>query len=150
MSVMNPSPATLAWIARVGGGPIAAISRLEGGVQAETHVVDLSLPGGVIRRLVLRRFDARDALPARREAAHLAGLSGSGLPVAELVAADTEAKEADLPATHQTRLPGTANLDPAFALKRLDQLAAVLARIHLVPYQLVGQLSDYTSRVVEV
>lgn len=135
-------PSTLAWIAGIGGGRVTRVWRLEGGVQAETHAVDLTCPDGAIRPLVVRRFRIHDAASARSEAANLLRLAGSGLPVAEMVGADPEAEETDLPATLQTRLEGVANLDPEFALARLDQLGAVLARLHDLPLPLVAGFSD--------
>lgn len=143
--------ATLAWAARVGGGRLAAIEQLEGGVQAYSHALDLELPDGSTRSVVLRRFDPTYPWAASYEANHLAGLAGSGLPVAELVGADLQAVETDRPATLQTRLRGRVNLDPDFVLPRLDQLAHVLSRIHETPYAAIRELVDYrTFAVAEV
>jgi aminoglycoside phosphotransferase (APT) family kinase protein len=86
------------------------------------------------RELVLRRWarpgwEADDPdLTAAREALVLERLAGSGVPAPELVAADPQAAECDVPALLMTRLPGAA-FD---GRPPLGPLADVLAQIHAI------------------
>lgn len=119
------------------GGPVTALRALTGGLWAHTHALDVDAPGGP-RRLALRRYvrwrpgQGPDE-ECRRHALVLAGLHGSGLPVAELLWSDPDGEVLDVPALLTTLLPGAASLTLAATPPGLDRLGAVLAAVHAVP-----------------
>ncbi|MEV4415857.1 phosphotransferase [Catellatospora sp. NPDC049609] len=103
-----PSARTLDWLRRVLGAPVAAVTPLTGGIAQAVDAVDTA--DG--RRYALRRWcrpgwQVEDPwFTPDNEAAALSALSGTGLPVPEVVALDAAGGQAECPALLMTWLPG--------------------------------------------
>ena len=88
------------------------------------------------RQVVLRRWtDTSTDIPppahlVRGEAATLKGLSGTGIPAPELLAADPTGSDAGVPALLMSRVPGRVDLTPTDADRWLGDMATALAHIH--------------------
>ena len=125
---MPPSRALLAWVEQSVGGDVVACERLTGGITSNVHLVTIRGTA-----YVLRSWDepipewARGSVP--RETAILEALAATDLPTPRLVAALDEAPG---PALLMTRVPGRVELMPRDRDAWLQQMAAMLARIHAV------------------
>ena len=135
----GPPPAAVHWALRSvdPGGRILAVEPLDGGISHANHAIRIEA-GGAIREVVLRRW-VRDCpqeedtgFSAAQEAATYGLLASSDVPAPKLLAADTEARECDVPALLLTREPGRAPTRPEDMGGFLAQLAAALPAIHSV------------------
>jgi aminoglycoside phosphotransferase (APT) family kinase protein len=129
----RPSRQTLEWVERVTAARVLAWRRMTGGIGSVVH--RLTIDHGSYRDvLVLRQYEDADsdmAAMVRHEVATLRAVHHAGLPTPELVAADSDGREADgHPAVLMTRLSGRLDLTPADPEGWLRQIAAVAARIH--------------------
>jgi aminoglycoside phosphotransferase (APT) family kinase protein len=135
-----PPERTLGWVVEaVGGGRVTALRRLGPGNWHVNHALTVKGPSGAVHRLVLRRWarpgwDREDPdFTVEREAVVLELLSGSSVPVPEVVAADPTGESCDVPSLLLTRLRGRPPALPADASYFLRQLAETLVVIHSVP-----------------
>lgn len=122
----------------IGHGSRLTSVRASGGSSHANHAVDVGDPRGRTHRLVFRRWARPDWLitdpdfTARREMAALALLATSGIPAPEVVAADPDAKECDVPAILMARLPRHRPRARGDVVAFLAQLGEALIRIHAV------------------
>jgi len=136
----NPRAATIvSWIEETMGTGARVVGAAELQVSATTkHLIEVSLPDGSARRLVLRRFHNAERLahdpwyvPAH-EALALELLADTDVPAPRLYAADLEPAACDVPALLESWVLGA----PAWQPKDLDgymaRAAEVLVRIHAV------------------
>ena len=117
------------------GATVAAVRRLEGGLEASTHRVDLVTRSGARRRVVLRRFN--DTFPwfdpARipKEVATLASLGPTPVVAPEVVAVDADGRWMGMPCIVVTFLPGgPAPFDRW--VQWSGRLATAMAEVHAV------------------
>ncbi|WP_144124483.1 phosphotransferase family protein [Catellatospora sichuanensis] len=149
----SPTPGTLGWLRRALGAPIAAVTPLVGGIAHAVSAVDTA--DG--RRYALRRWcrpgwQVEDPwfTPAN-EVAALTALSGTGLPVPEVVAVDPTGAHTDFPALLMTWLPGTmlpsathrAAAEPPPSTDMLRQLIAAAHAVHAVDGTGVAPFEPY-------
>lgn len=128
--------AALAWAARAaGGGSVVSATLFPAATSSTVLAVDVALPDGTVRALVLRRFTnaawlaEEDDVPGA-EAAALRVAAACAVPTPTLVALERDAGPE--PWLLMTRLPGAPrapSADDAF----LAPLAALLAPIHATP-----------------
>jgi aminoglycoside phosphotransferase (APT) family kinase protein len=122
-------PASLRWAETQAGGRSLAALPMESRWLANHLLVMTDGRELVLRRWARPGWETDDPdLTAAREALVLERLAGSEVPAPELVAADAEAADCDVPALLITRLPGAA-FD---GRPPLGPLADVLAQIHAI------------------
>jgi len=142
-------PAVVAWIERA-LGPDARAVRIEDLPPSGTtmHLIEVALPDGSTRNLILRRY--HDALrlghdpwyvPAH-EALALRLLAGTPVPAPRLFAADLESV-CDVPALLESWLPGHPAWRPDDIDRYLARTAEVLVAIHSVKVQPGAGLPGY-------
>ena len=86
----------------------------------------------VLRLYTKTEWLAEEPDVPEHEAANLARLLGSGLPVPEVIASDLDGSQCGVPALLMTRLPGKVNLTPVDFDAWLRQLAGLLPRLHAI------------------
>ncbi len=134
-----PSAQTLIWLRQALGVPVAATTPLTGGISQAVDAVDTA--DG--RRYALRRWcrpgwQADDPwFTPENEAAALTALSGTGLPVPEVVALDPAGAAAGHPALLMTWLPGrmlpsATHRDAAVPPPTPDMLARLVEAAHAI------------------
>jgi aminoglycoside phosphotransferase (APT) family kinase protein len=141
---------TLAWIERA-AGPGARVVRIETMPPSATakHVIDVALPDGTGRRLVLRRYhDAqrleRDPSYVPAHEAHALALVGrASIPAPRVWAADLDAVHGDTPALLETWLAGEPGWRPGDLEAYLAQAAAILVAIHALHVPADSELPRY-------
>jgi aminoglycoside phosphotransferase (APT) family kinase protein len=120
-------PASLRWAEAQAGARSLAALPLESRWLANHLLVFADGRELVLRRWARADWEVEDPdLTAAREAVVLERLAGSEVPAPELVAADPEAADCDVPALLITRLPGA----PFTGRPPLGRLVDVLAHIH--------------------
>ncbi|MEV5439450.1 alpha/beta fold hydrolase [Streptomyces sp. NPDC052682] len=128
--------ATRAWVAKqLPEGRTVVRSRfLSGGWSAQMRCLTLDDGTELVRRTFVKPFFRHHAPGLlAREAAVLTLLAGQeGVPAPELVAVDATAEQCDHPTLLMSRLPGRVRVDETDVDRRVDLLAAQLARIHAV------------------
>jgi aminoglycoside phosphotransferase (APT) family kinase protein len=138
--------ATRAWVAKQlpEGRTVDTSSFLNGGWSAQMRRLTLDDGTGLALRTFVKPFFRRHAPGLLgREAEILALLAGQeGVPVPELIGVDATAEHCDHPSLLMSVLPGRVRVDEEELARRVDLLAAQLARIHRVvpaerprPYQ---------------
>lgn len=130
----RPSEETLAWVAEsMGRGTrVVGYRRLTGGYCSAVNRVTVER-AGVRTFVVLRQYPAGLGEEASLEAeiANLGVVSGSGLPVPRILAADVAgAATGGAPSLLMTRLPGHVHLNPAEPKSWMAAIAEVAARLH--------------------
>lgn len=132
-------PSTRAWVSRHlnAGERIIESETLSGGITAEMRKLTIWTADGFSRNLVLRTYTdpanlqhAEDYL--ERESTALTTLSGSAVPVPELLAFDSTATHCEYPSLLMTHLPGSTVLADAGVDDRVPLLARQLVEIHAV------------------
>lgn len=140
----------VAWIER-SQGPGARIVGVEALPASATakHRVEVVLPGGSRRQLVLRRYHDRARLardpwyvPAH-EALALELLAESRVPAPRLYAADLEGGVCGVPALLESWMPGVPAWRPRDLERYLRAAAETLAAIHRVSVPDAGRLPGY-------
>jgi len=118
-----------------GGGHVARVRRLPGGLQCGMHAVDLVATNGERLHLVVRRYTPQQAEGdpgvCRREWQTLTLLAHGGAPAPRPVFLDGDGAIFGTPTLVMTRLAGHAFVSfPARMDPWLEQLAGALAAIH--------------------
>lgn len=112
------------------------VRRLAGGLDAAMHALDLLLPGGERRRIVLRRYPADLHGESGRLPAHgwqaLRLLERTAFPAPRPLWFDPDGELFGTPALAMTRLPGRSDVRPRDRARWLDGLAGALAALHRV------------------
>lgn len=132
---VNPSPATLLWVASQCAAEVVTTERLLGGITACMDLVVLRAGDGAARHVVLRRWENPGSWTdgmIEREAAALCAMEGQGVPAPHLLATDPTGDAAGVRALLMTEQPGKVELAPADPEPWLAQLADTQARIHAV------------------
>ncbi|MEX3107178.1 MULTISPECIES: phosphotransferase [unclassified Streptomyces] len=126
--------ATWEWLAERTGRARVDDNPLKGGWSSQMRRVTLDDTSHVVLRSFVKPFFRRHAPGLlQREADILTLLAKEdGIPAADLVAVDPDATHCDHPSLAMTALPGQVRFDEDDLEHRLDQLAALLARIHAV------------------
>ncbi|MGJ5897455.1 phosphotransferase [Streptomyces niveiscabiei] len=126
--------ATWEWLAERTGRARVADNPLKGGWSSQMRRVTLDDTSHVVLRSFVKPFFRRHAPGLlQREADILTLLAKEdGIPAADLIAVDPDATHCDHPSLAMTALPGQVRFDEDDLEHRLDQLAALLARIHAV------------------
>lgn len=138
----EPNPAAAAivkWVERSGGRGCRVV-RIEPLPPSSTrrHLIEVVLPDGSIRSLLLRRFHDAGRLAAdpwyapADEVRALELLALTSVPAPRLVAADLEASECDVPALLVSWLPGRTRRPPEDMDAFLARTAEALVTIHAV------------------
>jgi aminoglycoside phosphotransferase (APT) family kinase protein len=130
----RPSAETLSWVAAsMGrGGRVVGCRRLTGGVCSAVHRLTVER-GGTRTFVVLRQYPGGLGLrgAVEKEVANLGVVSGSGLPVPSVLAADAAgASTGGAPALLMTRLPGHVHLDPAEPRSWMTRIAEIAVLLH--------------------
>lgn len=112
--------------------------RLTGGVSADVHAVELELPGGTRRTVVVRRHRAHEGKPlslgaARTEFRLLEWLYHAGLPVPEPLLLDDSGDPVPEPFVVMSFVDGTTEVPAAGLDACLDTMARALIRLHGLP-----------------
>jgi pimeloyl-ACP methyl ester carboxylesterase/aminoglycoside phosphotransferase (APT) family kinase protein len=128
--------ATLSWLAKrlPQGRTVAGTAFAKGGWSSQMRRLTLDDGTGLALRTFVKPF-FRGHAPGllSREAAMLTLLAGQeGIPAPELVAVDATAEHCDHPSLLMTLLPGRVRVDEEDLERRVDLLAAQLARVHAV------------------
>lgn len=133
-----------------GGRPLRA-RPLAGGVSAQVTAVDLQAPDGQVKTLVLRCHGAADRRQnpniAADEFALLTKLHHAGLPVPQPRYLDRHGELLGCPGLVVDYIAGRPEGRPAALAARAGELAAALARIHVVDAGDLGFLPDKGHRV---
>jgi aminoglycoside phosphotransferase (APT) family kinase protein len=147
--VLAPPPAgSLAWAAAAvsAAARVVRVEAITASRWHANHILTIE-GGGSAVRFVLRRWARPDweiddpDFDARREAAALAWLAQTRVPAPELVAADPDGAENDVPAVLITLLPGRPpNAERNDPHRFVGELARALAEVHAVP---VGAVPPY-------
>nr|WP_119611822.1 phosphotransferase [Streptomyces acidiscabies] len=129
--------ATWEWLAEQTGKKRVDSQPLKGGWSSQMRRVTLEdddLKDDVVLRTFVKPFFRKHAPGLlNREAAILTLLADEdGIPTARLIGVDPDATHCDHPSLAMTALPGQVRFDEADLDHRLDQLAALLVRIHTV------------------
>lgn len=115
-------------------GRLAGASRLAGGVSAQVYAVEVELPAGLARRLVVRLHGERDLARNPQIAAHefelLKILSDAGLPVPTPVCVGGAGEFYPAPCLVTEFIEGETDFSPADLDTCVEELATALARIH--------------------
>lgn len=111
------------------------VRRLRGGNDTAMHALDLIEPGGVRRRLVLKRFDPQRTSPppaawCSQVWQTLGALEELGLPAPRPVWSDPDGAVFDAAAIVMSHLPGRVVWNPSDAEDWAEQLATALAALH--------------------
>jgi aminoglycoside phosphotransferase (APT) family kinase protein len=136
----RPPERTLRWaIESIGPeSRLTSLRRLTPGGWHANHAVTIVDRSGAAHRLVLRRWarpewaEEDPEFTAEREAAMLDMLSGTPVPAPQLIAADTEGVECDVPTLLLERLDGGPPGLPGDMSGFLAQLVEALTTIHTV------------------
>jgi aminoglycoside phosphotransferase (APT) family kinase protein len=147
----RPPERALRWCAAAVGASasVVAVKPLAGGTSSAIHAIDVQDAGGLIHRLVLRRFVRTDWLAqepdlAEHEACALALAAAAAVPTPSPVGVDPNGGQCDAPAVLMTRLPGSIQWQPADREPFLRKLAAALPAIHGTEVDVAGcPLPDY-------
>lgn len=110
------------------GAELVAFRGLNGGVSARATLVELRLPGGALKRVVVRRPSEDAAAVVRREHALLERCAELGISSPAPCYLDREASAVVL-----EYVEGAPDFAPSNLDAMLEQMAAQLARIHRVP-----------------
>jgi aminoglycoside phosphotransferase (APT) family kinase protein len=149
----TPSPNALRW-AELAVGPgsrVTRIAHLKGGISHANHALTIADRGGRPHRLVLRRWARPDwkvtdpEFDPRREITVLSLVSEIPVATPEVVAADADGEECDVPALLLTRLPGQSPMNPGDLPSFLAQLARVLPEVHAVEGRAPNLLPAYQT-----
>lgn len=120
----------------VGGDHIVAWEAMHASFSNTTHRLDYTGADGAVKSVVLRRYTSPLGNPqtkARVESAALQLLSGTEVPSATLVLADTDGSLLGTPGIVTSLLPGNPRLGPDGGGDRwVEAMAAMLARIHSI------------------
>ncbi|MGH2740880.1 MAG: phosphotransferase family protein [Thermoleophilaceae bacterium] len=145
-----PPARALRWVESAVGRGARAINvrALAGGTSSAMHAVDIGVSGGLVHRLVLRRFVRTDWLAEepnapQREAAALEIVRRCRVRTPRVVALDPDGTDAGAPAVLMTRLPGRVDWHPADLDAYLRRLAGVLPAIHAVPPPFDARIPEY-------
>ncbi|MBM7791141.1 phosphotransferase family protein [Tenggerimyces flavus] len=109
----------------VPGASVRGVSRVGGGVVAETFAVDTS-DGGVI----VKRYPRRRSTTVQNEWERLSFAQRMDVPVPRPLALDAEGRWFGMPALAMTRLDGSPDVSPSNVDGWLQELASALAAIH--------------------
>lgn len=138
-AIRAPAAAALARLceAVAPGSRVLRVRRLRGGLDAATHAVELVLPSGERRAVVLRRYRDRES-PQNRELVErtwhtLALLERLGLPAPRPVWLDPDGAVFGTPTFIMSRVPGRPDVAPRDPDGWARQLGAALAAIHTAP-----------------
>lgn len=125
------------------GGWLRTCQALQGGVSAQTVYIEVEAGDGELMRLIVRRHGEadlrRDPDVARHEYELLELLAAHGLPVAKPYLVDSSGDIFPTPYIVVEYIEGITELKPANPIKRAEQLAEQLARIHALPKATVEQ-----------
>lgn len=115
-----------------------------GGITSTVHRLAVIRRDGSRRQVVLRRWIETDLVRGRRRAARearvLHALSGSGIPVPELLGVSDGTETDGVPAVLMSRVPGHVFLTPRHPDDWLRQVAEVLPQLHAV--DIAADLAD--------
>lgn len=142
-----PDAAALDWVGAQAGGAWRVVGhhRLRGGIAMAVDAVDLLAPDGGSRRLVLRRWlrpgwELEDpACTPAQEAAILARLSATSVPIPTVVAVDPTGEDVGVPALLMTHIDGRR---PSLAEEIRPSRIAAMAEALTVIHALDGDLRD--------
>lgn len=109
----------------VPGASVLGVSRIGGGVEAETFAIDTTAGAVIVKRYPRRRTDA-----AHFEWERLQFAQRVDAPVPRPLALDAEGRWFGMPALAMTRLAGSPDVRPTDVDGWLRQLAYALAAIH--------------------
>lgn len=117
------------------GATVTGQRVLLGGVSAKVVALDLELPGGERRSVVVKQppvsgWKHGDDDPSTAEHALLRVLHAAGFPVPEPLALDRSGELLPGPWLAMAHLDGTTELEPAALGEGLEQVATVMARLH--------------------
>ena len=124
------------WVAEQfgAGARVRTVRRLTGGITSAMHSLSIETATGHLRHVVLRRWVDDDRIEGAdrvlRESHILEQLADSDLPTPNVLAIDPTGARCGHPALLMTRLPGRIELAPRNPELWLEELAAMLARIH--------------------
>jgi len=116
------------------GAKLKAMDRLTGGVSADVHRLDLSLPDGGNISLVLRAHGAsHSGHSAELEHQLLQALHRSGVPVPEPLLVDVSGSLLAVPFLVMAFVEGTSVVPSGKESQNIDLMADALANIHSMP-----------------
>jgi aminoglycoside phosphotransferase (APT) family kinase protein len=126
-------------------------SHLKGGISHANHALTIGDRGGQPHRFVFRRWARPDwkatdpEFDPRREISVLSLVSEIPVAIPEVVAADADGGECDVPALLLTRLPGRPPVNPRDLPSFLAQLAGVLPVLHTAEDRAPNLLPAYQT-----
>jgi aminoglycoside phosphotransferase (APT) family kinase protein len=131
-----PSQEARVWAAELFGANarVRAVRRLTGGITSAMHVLSVESTNGERHDVVLRGWIDDDHIEGTdrvvREAHILEQLTTTDLPAPRVLATDPTGERCGHPALLMTRLSGRMDLTPRNPTLWLEELAAMLVRIH--------------------
>jgi aminoglycoside phosphotransferase (APT) family kinase protein len=131
-----PSKEARAWAAQLfgTGARVRNVRRLTGGITSTMHLLTIDAASGQRRDVVLRRWTDDDHVEGAdrvmRESHILEQLADTDLPAPEVLAIDPTGEVCGHSALLMSRLSGRMELTPNNPALWLEELAAMLVRIH--------------------
>ena len=135
-STAAPTKEARAWAAGLfgAGARVQRVRRLTGGITSTMHSLTIDAASGQRHDVVLRRWTDDDHIEGAdrvlRESHILGQLAGTDLPSPEVLAIDPTGTACGDSALLMSRLSGRVELTPKDPALWLDELAAMLVRIH--------------------
>jgi aminoglycoside phosphotransferase (APT) family kinase protein len=131
-----PSKEACAWAAELlgAGAQVRNVRRLTGGITSTMHLLNIETASGQRYDVVLRRWTDDDNIEGAdrvlRESHILEQLASTDLPSPEVLAIDPTGEVCGHSALLMSRLPGRMELTPRSPTLWLEELAAMLVRMH--------------------
>jgi aminoglycoside phosphotransferase (APT) family kinase protein len=131
----KPPETALAWAGAALGGTVVSATALRGGMSSAVHLLEVDLPGGATKNVVLRRYvraelTAEEPDIAEREARILRLIAGIGVPTPVFVDVDPDGSKAGAPALLMSHVPGRVDWWPTDVERWLGRLSELLPEIH--------------------
>ena len=135
------------------GATVEACRELTGGVSATIEALDLRLPDGTLRRVVVRQQGTPAAgdrpVHSREEFAILTALYSAGLAVPEPIFVDESLEVLPVPYVVMAFVEGVVHPDPGVVPGAVEHMAEVLAGLHRIPVPAGLALSERVDAASE-
>ncbi|WP_308640123.1 phosphotransferase family protein [Paenibacillus silvisoli] len=136
------------------GGSFVRAAKLAGGVSADVTLLEWQRPSGEVARAVVRQHGAADLRRnprlAEDEFKLLRWLEDAGLPVPGALYADPDGELLGSPCVVTRYAEGTTTIGEARVERAVEEMAAVLARIHRAGFGQAGGLAAFLPACADI